>query len=114
MTDNPAALDRDAARNRWAPKGRRLAAKHLSAELRAAAATDPKLTDLLNAIATEMDDYLDTHVQATGTDQDPPVWQAALAVARQILGEVSGQPRRRVPLQGSGYTPAELLGGVTE
>lgn len=87
MPDLSPALDREAARQRWAPKGRRLAAKHLSAELRTAAAEEPKLADLLNAIAAEMDDYLDTHVQATGTDKDPAVWQHALAVARALLLE---------------------------
>jgi hypothetical protein len=82
-------LDREAARERLAAKRSINAAKRLSAELRTAAAEEPQLASLLTAIATEMDDYLDTHVQATGTEQDPAVWQAALAVARQILGGAS-------------------------
>ena len=86
MPDQNPALDREAARRRWEPKSRRIDAKHLGAELRTAAATRPDLHDLLTAIAGDMDDYLDTHVQATGTEQDPPVWQAALQVARTING----------------------------
>lgn len=80
-------LDREAARERLTAKLRINAAKRLSAELRTAAAENPKLADLLTAIATEMDDYLDTHVQATGTDKDPAVWQAALTLARTLNGE---------------------------
>lgn len=89
MPDQTPAVDREAARKRWEPKSRRIDAKRLSAELRAAAAREPSLADLLTAIAAEMDDYLDTHAQATGTDQDKAIWQAALAVARQLLGGAS-------------------------
>jgi hypothetical protein len=89
VSDRPAAafrvvapLDREAARRRWEPKSRRIVAKRLSAELRRAAAARPELHDLLTAIADEMDEYLGTHAQAIGTDDDKPVWRAALAVAR--------------------------------
>ena len=82
-------LDREAARRRLAEKRRRNTALRLSAELRAAAAQSPQLANLLTAIATEMDDYLDTHVQATGTSKDPATWRAAITLARAILGEVT-------------------------
>ena len=82
-------LDREAARQRLAEKRRRNAALRMSAELRAAAAQSPQLAELLTAIAAEMDDYLDTHIQATGTDRDPAVWRAAIMLARQIVAEVT-------------------------
>ncbi|BFP50123.1 hypothetical protein KCMC57_64910 (plasmid) [Kitasatospora sp. CMC57] len=88
MPDSPA--DREAARRRLAAKRARNTALRLSAEMRAAAAvSDEALHNLLTSIAGDMDDYLDTEAQATGDERDHPVRQHALALARQILGQVT-------------------------
>lgn len=89
MSDQTPVLDREAARRRWEPKSHRIDAKRLTRELRTAGGNEPRLGALLTAIAAEIDDYLGTHAQVTGTDQDPAVWQAALALARTINGSPS-------------------------
>lgn len=85
-------LDRAAARRRIQVRRQRAAAAALSGELRTAAygcGNDELLGNLLLAVADEMDAYLGCAGcgQATGGDQDPPVWRAALTIARTINTE---------------------------
>jgi hypothetical protein len=86
MPDNP-ALDRAAARERLAEKRARNWTVAAATQIRAGseAADPPELRALLAAIASEIDEYLDTHAYGGADKDDVPTWREALAVARAVL-----------------------------